>query len=577
MPDLGSWSASFLFSWLEDVSRYSKSPPGSQTRLNCQSVATAPDPTNPLSAPAQRVRLSLGPNSMAVPTPSSAPNVIGRRNSTSKLHMPTAASRARETQAAEDRDVSIQKRSASAQGRRSSLTQSRPGSVASRRHSIDGQDISKPYSSDTVVILRPNRTKEPAERVWILAPIPGSANVGVKCTLNDRVYPVTRAIDLATHPQASLRTYLDAKLADITTTESSSILVLQGPTSGGKSTFLRGPPGEKGYLLDTFLFFLATKASIDTQLHIFFGAIEVDEDKSCRDLITGKKLEIVRKGSGSQQEYCPKEDIGLLVQDEATFKILLESILEHVTCLPNGVHLGSSRRFSMFQFTLRVGSLESHKRLDDGTLRSHSKSVAIAYSHWVVGMYPQFQVSHCTNAIDTPGSEPLHSVQAEKPGFINKSLQALQLALSNVREALDNGGRAPAGITAHGVTRLLSKDLMNGAEVYTVVCLPPTVAGKLGSVTALDFATKLRLAAFQPTQQPGRPSSVMGRLDSRPVSDVLGEHRNGDRMPKPGDKTISFGNFSRRYQTWNPPCPRWWYRLESKPKPSTRCQPGYVC
>lgn len=167
MPDLGSWSASFLFSWLDDVSPYSKSPPGSQTRLNCQSVATAPDPvchfnrnrvdiclpqTNPLSAPAQRVRLSLGPNSMAVPTPSSAPNVIGRRNSTSKLHMPTAASRARETQAAEDRDVSIQKRSASAQGRRSSLTQSRPGSVASRRHSIDGQDISKPYSSDTVVM-----------------------------------------------------------------------------------------------------------------------------------------------------------------------------------------------------------------------------------------------------------------------------------------------------------------------------------------------------------------------------------------------------------------------------------------
>lgn len=75
---------------------------------------------------------------------------------------------------------------------------------------------------------------------------------------------------------------------------------------------------------------------------------------------------------------------------------------------------------------------------------------------------------------------------------------------------------------------------MNGAEVYTVVCLPPTVAGKLGSVTALDFATKLRLAAFQPTQQPGRPSSVMGRLDSRPVSDVLGEHRNGDRNAQAG-------------------------------------------
>jgi hypothetical protein len=134
----------------------------------------------------------------------------------------------------------------------------------------------------------------------------------------------------------------------------SKILLLQGPTSGGKSTFVYGTSDQtkKGYLSYALSAFLAAQQSSDEHLHILFSALEIREDDVCYDLLSEEldiPVRLDRKGSKATKTWTPTGAQELLITSTAQFGTLLETIKGRLVVGDNGIHRGSSRGFTLYK------------------------------------------------------------------------------------------------------------------------------------------------------------------------------------------------------------------------------------
>lgn len=137
---------------------------------------------------------------------------------------------------------------------------------------------------------------------------------------------------------------------EMTSTLQGKVMLLQGPSSGGKSTFLHGvrQDGHMAFALKTLL---AHKDSSSNKLHILLSVFEVQDSDDVRDLLSDnvKSLAIKSKGSRADKSWYVDEAQEVLVTRADQVDNLLESLHYRLTVGDNGIHLGSSRSFTVFK------------------------------------------------------------------------------------------------------------------------------------------------------------------------------------------------------------------------------------
>lgn len=145
-------------------------------------------------------------------------------------------------------------------------------------------------------------------------------------------------------------------------THRGQVMLLQGPSSGGKSTFLHGA-NQDGHLFFALNSLLAGKHSSKDQLHILFNAIEIRDNDKVYDLLVdaGDPLFLKTKRTGSGKSWSVEGLKDVLVDDKSQVKALLEAIHKRLSVGNNGIHLGSSRSFAVFKMVRRVPILNHAK------------------------------------------------------------------------------------------------------------------------------------------------------------------------------------------------------------------------
>jgi hypothetical protein len=143
-------------------------------------------------------------------------------------------------------------------------------------------------------------------------------------------------------------------------TQKTKILLLQGPTSGGKSSFMYGlsKGSTAGYLSFALQAALLAKSSSQNQLHILIQAVEVRKDETTYDLLApgNPATDILAKGTRSNRKWYPASAKQLLVTGSAQIPEILATVGKNLRVQGNGIHKDSSRGFGIYE----IVSVSSH-------------------------------------------------------------------------------------------------------------------------------------------------------------------------------------------------------------------------
>ena len=140
--------------------------------------------------------------------------------------------------------------------------------------------------------------------------------------------------------------------------QETKILLLQGPSSGGKSSFLYGFNND-GYLVRVIDTFLGEKQKSNEQLHVIVSAYEVRQNDKCYDLLSDSGSPLVVKGYHSKtgQGWSPTGATDCLVTGSEQFMGLLAEVSSRLDVDDNGVHGKSSRGFTIYKIVSSTRSV----------------------------------------------------------------------------------------------------------------------------------------------------------------------------------------------------------------------------